>query len=315
MWTTDRYWENPSTSGLSISTIKRSIEKLIQDSFDRDGQISIGEIYDHLETVYGFAPCNLSAFITGFLLKEYGGEPYRYSDSTGSHEAMTPDKLSEMIGNYIGKSPTPTYLVKMTADEMAFYEVTEKAWGIEKNTCSSAAQAGISVRKKMQGLGLPVWFLEEIDTVGVYDIIAKYIELVQKEGSDAHKVALTIGAAARVKTSLGDQLHSLITPENCQKGLRSYIQGFEGGRLLALANDIGANENLVKDISNLFSVQNSSLWNIETGKEQIRTLIVDYTFVMITNAILSTSVNSKRGAFSAWSDQLKFIRYHDSSGT
>lgn len=306
VWTVDRYWENPSTSGLSISTIKRSVEKLIQESFDRDGQISIGDIYDHLETTYGFAPCNLSAFITGFLLKEYGGEPYRYSDSTGSHEAMTSDKLSEMIGNYIGKTPNPTYLVKMTADEMAFYEVTEKAWGIEKNSCSSAAQAGISVKKKMQGLGLPVWSLEEIDTSGVYDIIGKYIELVQKEGSDAHKVALTIGAAARMKTSLGDQLHSLITPENCQKGMRSYLQAFEDGQLITLANDIGATDNLIKDISDLFSVQNSSLWNIETGKEQIRTLIVDYTFVKTTNRILGTSVNSKRDAFSAWSDQLKF---------
>ncbi len=306
VWGMDRYWENPSTSGLSISTIKRSVEKLIQESFTRDGQISIGDIYDHLENVYGFAPCNLSAFIIGFLLKEYGGEPYRYSDSTGSHEAMTSDKLSEMIGNYMGRSPSPTYIVKMTADEMAFYEVTEKAWGIDKNSCSSAVQAGISVKKKMQALGLPVWSLEEIDTAGVYDIIAKYIELVQKEGADAHKVALAIGAAARVKTSLGDQLHTLITPENCQNGMRYYIQGFEGGQLLTLANDIGANDNLIKDISDLFSVQYSSLWNIETGKEQIRTLIVDYTFVKTTNDILGSSMNSKRDAFLAWSDQLKF---------
>ena len=53
-------------------------------------------------------------------------------------------------------------------------------------------------------------------------------------------------------------------------------------------------------------MQNSSLWNIETGKEQIRTLVTDYTFVKTTNEILGTSTSSKADAVAAWSDQLKF---------
>ena len=40
---------------------------------------------------------------------------------------MTPDKLSEMIGNYIGKNPKPTYIVNLTKKEKAFYELTESA--------------------------------------------------------------------------------------------------------------------------------------------------------------------------------------------
>jgi len=306
VWAVSDYWNNPATSAQNISAIKRSVEKVISDSFANDGQVSIGDIYDHLENTYGFAPCNLSAFIVGFLLKEYGGEPYRYSDASGSHEAMTADKLSEMIGNYIGKKPTPTFIVKMTADEKAFYEVTERAWGIAPNSCSSAAQAGICVKNKMQSLGLPIWSLEDVDTCGVYDIIKKYIELVQKEGNEAHKVAITIGSASRVKTSLAEQLHDLITTENCQKGMHSFLSGFEGGKLLQLASEIGANDNLIKDVSRLFSVQYSSLWNLETGKDQIRVLITDYTFVKLTNAIIGSSASSKKEAYEAWSDQLKF---------
>ncbi len=64
-----------------------------------------------------------------------------------------------------------------------------------------------------------------------------------------------------------------------------------------LANEIGANETLLKDISSLFSVQYSSLWNAETGKEQIKTLIVDYSFVKCTNYILGTAASSKKAAF------------------
>ncbi len=56
-----------------------------------------------------------------------------------------------MLGNYIGKSPKPTYIVKMTADEMAFYELTEKAWSIQPNSCSSTSQAAFAVTAKMRG--------------------------------------------------------------------------------------------------------------------------------------------------------------------
>ncbi len=307
VWDVDDYWTNPATSAQNISEIKRSVEKLVNNQFSLDGQISIGEIYDYLQDNYGFAPSNLSAFLTGFLLKEYGGEPYRYCDTSGSHEPMTVDKLSEMIGNYISKNPDPTYIVKMTPEEKAFYETTEKAWDIAPNSCSSAMQAAMNVKNRMQLFGLPVWSLEDVDTTGAYDIVQKYIELVQKEGSEAHKIAITIGAASLVKTNLGEQLHDLLTVENCQKGMRLFLKDFEHGKLLELANEIGANDNLLKDISGLFSVQYSSLWNAETGKEQIKTLIVDYSFVKCTNAILGTSANSKKAAFDEWKDKLKFV--------
>lgn len=300
------YWNLPEASAQNISVIKRSVEQLIADGFNKDGQICIGDIYDYLENAYGFAPCNLSAFLVGFLLKEYRGEPYRYTDASGSHEPMSPDKLAEMIGNYIGKKPNPTYIVKMTPEEKAFYEVTEKAWEIAPNSCSSAAQAGICVKNKMQALGLPVWCLEEVDTTGAFEIVRKYLELVQKEGKEAHQLAITIGAASRIKTSLGDQLAALITPENCQKGMRAFLQGFECGKLLALSNEIGANDHLLKDVSKLFSVQYSSLWNIETGKDQIRALIVDYSFVKISNSILGVVTSSKKDAFESWINQLDF---------
>lgn len=196
VWKVDKYWEMPTLASLPISKIKVEIGKLIEVAFNREEQISIGEIYDFLEENFGFAPCNLSAFLTGFLLKEYAGEPFRYSDSSGGHEPMTQDKLAEMISNYIGKAPKPTYIVKMTAEEKAFYELTEKAWGITPNSCSSAGQATHIISTKMRKFRLPVWCLEEVDDRGVYDVVQKYIELVQKEGNEAHRKAVEIGRIA-----------------------------------------------------------------------------------------------------------------------
>jgi hypothetical protein len=307
VWKIDKYWENPTTASLPISKIKVEVDKRIGVAFARDGQISIGEIYYFLEETYGLAPCNLSSFIAGFLLKEYGSEPFRYSDSSGGHEQMTQDKLAEMIGNYIGKSPRPTYIVKMTADEMAFYKLTEKAWRIPANSCSSAGQAAMAVSAKMRGLNLPVWCLEEVDTVGIFDMVQKYIELVQKEGNEAHKKAVEIGKIASAKPSIADSLPTLLTSENCQNGMREYLRSFEGGKVMELATAIGAENNVLADIRRLFGVKHSCLWDKQTGEDEIRKLLTEYGLVKESNTILNAAAHSLTEAYKEWRERLKFI--------
>jgi hypothetical protein len=307
VWKIDRYWENPPTASLPISKIKVEVDRRIEAAFARDEQISIGEIYDFLEDTYGFAPCNLSSFIAGFLLKEYGSEPYRYSDSSGGHEQMTPDKLAEMLGNYIGKSPKPTFIVKMTPDEKAFYELTEKAWSIPANSCSSAGQAAIAVTAKMRGLNLPVWCLEEVDAIGIFDVVRRYIELVQKEGDEAHKKAVEIGKIAAAKPSLADNLLALLTSENCQKGMREYLRSFEDGKVIGLATDIGAENNVLADIRRLFAVKHSCLWDKQMGEDELRKLLTEYSVVKESNTILNTLTHSLNEAYKQWRERLRFI--------
>lgn len=307
VWQVDEYWVNPATSSFPISKIKIEVDKLIEDAFNRDGQISMSEIYSLLEKRHGFAPCNLSAFLAGFLLKEYSNEPYRYSDSSGSHETMTPDKLKEMIGNYIGKTPKSTYLVKMTAEEMAFYELTEKAWHIPPNTCSSASQTAMVLSAKMRGFGLPVWCLSEVDSNGVFDIVQKYIELVQREGHEAHKKAVEIGEISIIKPSIAENLSALLSSEKCQQGMREYLKSFEGGKLMTLADEIGATSTLLSDIKALFEVKHSCLWDKETGKDEIRKLLTEYGIVKESNIFLAASAHSRPEAFKVWRERLKFL--------
>lgn len=307
VWNIDKYWENPPTDTLPISKIKKEVDKLIEDAFTQEGQISIGEIYDFLENNYGFAPCNLSAFLAGFLLKEYSGEPFRYSDSSSGHEPMTPDKLSEMFGNYIGKNPKPTYILKMTPEEKAFYELTEKAWGIMSNSCSSVGQATIAITTKMRKLGLPIWCLDEIDDLGIYDVVQKYTELVQKEGNEAHKIAVEVGKIAINRPTLPDNLAAFLTTENCRKGMNEFLKSFEEGKVMSLANEIGASENVIQDIRKLFEVNYSCLWKKQIGEDQIRKLLTEYNFVKESNLLLNGNAQSCVAAFKEWRERLKFI--------
>ena len=45
----------------------------------------------------------------------------------------------------------------------------------------------------MRDFVYPVWTLEEVDNTGVYDIVKKYIALIQSDGKAAHTIAIEIG--------------------------------------------------------------------------------------------------------------------------
>lgn len=308
VWKTEKYWEQQPT--LTISRIKIAIEKKINEAFSRDGQLSIRELYDVLETEYGFAPCNMSAFLAGFLLKEYSNEPYRYYDTQSGHDSMSSDKLKEMLGNYIGNTKPKykdTYIVKMTPEERAFYVLTEKAWGIAPNSCGTVGQAASAVGNAMRVLGLPVWCLAEVDDSGVYQFVEKYIELVQKEGKAAHQKAIEIGKIAMAKSALGDSLATLITKPKCQDGMHTFLSRFEGGQILALAEEISAEMLLLEDIQKRFSVDNSCYWNQDLGENEIRKLLTVYGFIRKSNAILATNPNTLDKCYVDWQDKLKVV--------
>ncbi len=309
-WNKPEYWNDESLTNEHIVVIKKAVENMISDAFKSTGKISIGEIYDYLESTFGFSVCNLSAFIFGFLLKEYSTEPYRSMNEDGHRDTMTPDKLSEMIGNYIGKSnPKPTYIVSLTEDEKAFYELTESAWSIKENSCTSPSQAGTLVRSKMQDLYYPIWCLEYVDTTGVYDILKLYIRLVQSKGDDSHDIANEIGRISIQRKSIAENLNNLLTVDNCIKGMNQFLQGFEHGKLVLLAKEIGSEDAMLQDIKKLFSVEYSAIWESETGEREIRKLITEYDVIKHTNILLNITAHNKDTAFKSWRETLKFIGF------
>jgi hypothetical protein len=314
VWLAERYWENPTTAALSISKIKADVDRFINDSFDSDsGRISIGDIYDFLKEKYGFAPCNLYAFLAGFLLKEYSGEPFRSIDLQGKPDPMDPEKLGEILGNYIkgsagGKTPNPAYIVKMTAEEKAFYGFTEKAWNISTSSFSSVEIAATAIRNKMRALKFPVWCLSEVDGEGVFDVVEKYIELVQSSGGDTHKIGVEIGEIALIKPDLHDKLPAFITPEKCQEGMKKFLLSFADGEILKLAAEIGTENRVLKDIQDKFDVKYACLWDKNTGEGEISKLLIEYNIVKQTNIILNSAAHSLSEAYKEWIERLKFLK-------
>lgn len=309
VWNVPEYWKKAELENESISVIKKDVDALIASSFDVQGKIAIGEIYDLLESKYGFSPCNATAFVFGFLLKEYKTDPYRYMNDDGHHESMTPDKLAEMIAGCMARSSKQTYLVSLTEEEKAFYKLTEGAWRLDENACTSPQHAGALVLNKMRELQYPVWALSEVDTTGAYDVVEMYIRLVQDKGDAAHDTANGIGKYYMQNPAILNKVQTLITPENCQAGMTRFLDRFEGGKIWRVAEDIQAKGSVLNDVKNVFSVQYSSLWIGSTGEDEIRKLIVEYEVVKYTNLLINSSAHKKEDAFNAWREYLKFVGY------
>jgi hypothetical protein len=308
VWNKENYWLSPELSGKSISIIKNRVESMIAHEFNsqNSGQIAVGSIYEMLVSEFGFAPCELYFFLFGFLLKEYCDGSYRSTDTITNYSGtLTPEKLSEMIDYHLKNHNKPSYIVKMTDSEKEFYRLTEKAWGVKENSCSSVAFAQNELSRKMESLLLPTWCLEYVDTDNVFYVVDKYISLVQQKDDGMHKVAMEIGAISSENCALSDKLSALLTAENCSKGMMKFLKTFENGKILELSVEIGAEDTLLVDIVNKFNVKKSCLWNRVDGEVVISTLLIDYGIVKESNSLLGTNSKSLYIAYQDWRDKLK----------
>lgn len=134
-WKNPRYWEGNAASK-TIGKIKKELEAVVAKSFEASGRISIKEIYNTFAGgSFGFMPCNLTAFVLGFLLKEYAVDSYQWSDGQTS-TVMSISKLQEMIDEIIKLQNTPNprykdkYIVAMTDEEKTFNECSSKVFDI-----------------------------------------------------------------------------------------------------------------------------------------------------------------------------------------
>ena len=112
-------------------------------------------------------PCNLSAFILGFILKDYIDGAYSWSDGL-TNDALNLEKLKEMVAEIINLQITPNprykdkFIVAMTPEEKAFNEATSVAFGIPLNLCTSIEQTRERIRNKMKEYSFPIWTLKKI---------------------------------------------------------------------------------------------------------------------------------------------------------
>lgn len=324
-WGVPDYWEKHPN--IFISRIKNYVNRIIQDGFDNGGgRVSIRTIYDSLKCApYGFMPCNLSAFILGFVLKEYTNGSYCWSDGL-TNDILDVNKLKEMISEIINLqfNLSPRYkdkfIVAMTENEKAFNESTSLAFGIPQNLCTAVEHTREHIRNKMKEFTFPIWTIEFIlnsvpvktDTDVLRHLIKSYCGIANNNNIGIDKtdsdIALGIGELCRRHVGAAEDLKLLLTKENCIAGMEAYLKDFDNGELLVLAQVIGDNGQYINVLRHKFDADAANwVWNVDTAQQKIREVTLEYKIITESNKINSKNI-SFDDTIREWCDKCAYIR-------
>ena len=323
-WKIPEYWK--SKPHLLISKIKNRVDEIINEGFTNGGRVSIKKVYDVLKaTPYGFMPCNLTAFILGFVLKEYATGTYSWSDGL-TNDILNVSKLKEMVDEVIRLEITPNprykdkFIVAMTSEEKAFNEITSVAFGIPINMCTSVPNTRERIRGKMKEYSFPIWTLKYILDASITKtekaVLSEIIELFcgiansnnmgsSKTDSD---IAMAIGKLSIENPEAAVDLKSLLSKENCTNGMLKYLTTFDDGILVSLAEEIGDGGQYINVLRKKFDADAANwVWNIETAQQKIREVILEYTIIVESNKVISKSI-SYDATIREWCDKCGYIR-------
>lgn len=324
-WNDPQYWiTHPN---LLISQIKIDVDGLIQNAFKTEsGRVSIRSVYDMLKAKpYGFMPCNLSAFIMGFVLREYINGSFSWSDGL-TNDALDLNKLKEMVNEIISLQLTPNprykdkYIVAMTEAEKSFNETTSYAFGIPQNLCTSVEQTRERIRNKMKEFSFPIWTIKSVlpmmefktDKKVLEELIDSYCGIANSNNMGKSKtdsdIAIAIGELSIKNPGAKEDLKALLTKDNCTSGMRLYVQDFEGGELITLSDEIGDNGQYINVLRSKFDADAANwVWNVDTAEQKIREVILEYRIIVESNKVIPRSV-SFSSTIREWCDKCGLIR-------
>lgn len=309
-WKVEHYWEDPTKKSLPIVRIKQEVERVVKNGFEKpSGRISILSIYEALEEApYGFMPTNVTAFVMGFVLKEYATTDYFWSNGSSS-ESMTPGKMKQMIANAINQKFSPSakykeeYIVAMSISQRCFLQCTSTAFHIPLSQCGSIESARDQIRIKMKGLTFPIWCLKyvlgtvqlEAPVDHITIVIDAYCGIANTANSNKateSDLADQIGSLVRDNAAITRDMEKLLTNQMCRKGMLAYIDIYQGGVLQQLANEIGDGGAYLDQVKLKFNADAANwVWNPVTADEKISDAILEYRIIAESNKSLPKCTN------------------------
>lgn len=326
VWGIERYWEESAKKNHPIVRIKQEVERVIQEGFEKgSGRISILSIYEALEKEpYGFMPCSVSAYVMGFVLREYATEDY-FWDNGSYTEIMTVGKMKTMIANAINQKVNlksnykEEYIVTMSREQRVFLDSTAKIFKVPNAQCGSITAARDQIRIKMRSMSFPVWCVKTIldkrelesSKEVLEEVIDAYCGIANTANSNKateSELAKLIGQRVCEMPTIADDLQKLFTTENCKDGMESYIAWFQDGILQKLAVEVRDNGDYLTQVKNKFNADAANwVWSSATADEKISDVILEYQIIVESNKSLSVCT-SLQDVIREWNKRTNNIR-------
>ena len=319
------YWGETANQSLTIVQLKRKVEEIIQTGFEKNNRVQIIDILSELsERPYGFTPSNLSAFMLGFLLKEYATEQYFWSN--GTTRPMSVELMKSAIKNAMDQVVTPksSYrpeaIVTMSEELKLFLQGTASVFHESIERCGSVDAAAGIIRLGMKKLEFPIWVLKSIlrtenvqtDASVIAEVIDKYLGIANirnySQNVTESDLANQIGILMKEYPGLTTDLKSLFVSLKCREGMKAYLDEYRGGELPALALSIKDGGSYISEVRKKFNADEANwVWSPETANSKIDETIIEYSIIAESNTIIAPAT-TLTGCVRNWKNRVGNFR-------
>jgi hypothetical protein len=320
-----KYWEDAANQSLIIVQLKKKVEEVIHAGFDKNGRVLITDILSALsERPYGFTPSNLSAFVLGFLLKEYATDQYFWSN--GTTRPMSVDLMKSAIKNAMDQvvAPRAGYrpeaIVTMSEKLRLFLQGTASIFHESTERCGSVDAAAGVIRPGMKRIEFPIWVLKSIlasenlqtDAAIVAEVIDKYLGIANirnyPQNVTESELANEIGLLMKECPHLTNDLESLFVSQKCREGMKAHLDEYRGGELPLLAMTIKDGGNYISEVKKKFNADEANwVWSPDTANAKIDETIVEYSIIAESNTIIAPAT-TLTGCVRNWKDRIGNFR-------
>lgn len=278
-----KYWK--VYPNLNISRLKIELDSLIKNKIEKDVRISFDEIFEFL-LERGFMPLNIYAFLTGFLLKEYATEPYRFSAGIDGNFGgeMNPQKLAECIGESMkqiflpARNYRPKYLEIMSQNQRQFINFAAEIFDVEENF--SVEQTAQKLRGKLKNLDCPLWCYVDASEEKYKIFLRLLMEISNsRQAVSISALAEKAGQFLIDNPATFQDLKIFLTAQKGRKIFIDFLKNFENGIIFELAQKIGINDVVSECQKRIFSEDKIWLHDKETAEEDLKNFIVDYKII------------------------------------
>ena len=302
------YWELQPT--LSISKLKILVDKFIAEHLTKNQSVSFDEIFDLL-MANGFMPCNLYALLTGFLLKEYASERYRYVEGSAARVCdaggtLTAERLAIFIAECMNHTLSPKknhreiFMEIMSKGQREFLKFSHEVFGTVEDM--AVEQAVNKIRARLNETNRILWLSEQVATEQYKPFCRQLIQLINAHDGDfVSGMVEQMGNFLLTGSFHLRRLKVLLTGKESRTALENYLREYLGGAFL----EVAAVTNIVDDVQK--KMTGAALWSKSAANSVIDKLLLEHKIIMTSRAV---GIESKNFAecVESWIERLKFVR-------
>lgn len=305
----DKYWV--TYPDLNISRLKIELDDMIKNELEKNVRISFEDIVAFL-IERGYMPLNIYAFLTGFLLKEYATDPYRYSAGVDGNQggAMSVQKLAECISESIkqfvnpSKNFRPKYLEIMSRNQRKFMEFAEIVFNVNEDI--SVEQTAQKLRIKLRNLGYPLWCYADAADESHKEFLQLLTEIAHsKQSVSVSALSESAGQFLINNPSTLSYLKTFLTAKKGREIFSRFLQDFDDGIIFKLANQIGVTDVVTETQKRIASGDAIWLRDKNTAEEDLKKMVVDYQIIFASQKF-GIDGNTFNACLMKWAEFCRF---------